>query len=61
MSVPVAIYLVFDVGGPAAHGWGAAMSTDTAFMLGMLTLAAPASRACERGCSRSRCSTTWSR
>ena len=34
MSVPVAIYLAFNAGGPGAHGWGAAMSTDTAFALG---------------------------
>src|SRR6202022_4693950 len=29
--VPVGIYLAFNAGGPGAHGWGAAMSTDTAF------------------------------
>jgi Na+/H+ antiporter NhaA len=40
MLVPIAIYLAINAGGPAAHGWGAAMSTDTAFALGMLTLAA---------------------
>jgi hypothetical protein len=34
MTVPVAIYLAFNAGGPGAHGWGAAMSTDTAFALG---------------------------
>src|SRR6059058_5746339 len=28
MSVPVLIYLGFNAGGSAAHGWGAAMSTD---------------------------------
>ena len=41
MAVPVAIYLAFNAGGPGAHGWGAAMSTDTAFALGVLTLVAP--------------------
>jgi len=41
MAVPVAIYLVFNLGGPGGHGWGAAMSTDTAFMLGVLGLVAP--------------------
>jgi Na+/H+ antiporter NhaA len=41
MGVPVAIYLVFNLGGPGGHGWGAAMSTDTAFMLGVLALVAP--------------------
>jgi Na+/H+ antiporter NhaA len=40
MLVPVAIFLIFNAGRPSAHGWGAAMSTDTAFALGMLTLAA---------------------
>ena len=41
MAVPVAIYLAFNAGGPGAHGWGAAMSTDTAFALGVLALVAP--------------------
>jgi Na+/H+ antiporter NhaA len=41
MAVPVAIYLAFNGGGPAAHGWGVAMSTDTAFALGMLALVGP--------------------
>ncbi len=39
MIVPIAIYLAFNAGRPAAHGWGAAMSTDTAFALGALALA----------------------
>ncbi|SEG69832.1 sodium/proton antiporter, NhaA family [Actinacidiphila yanglinensis] len=38
MVVPVAIYLAVNAGGDAAHGWGSAMSTDTAFALGMLAL-----------------------
>src|SRR5437763_3004225 len=38
MVVPVAIYLAINAGKPSAHGWGTAMSTDTAFALGMLTL-----------------------
>ncbi|MEU9869499.1 Na+/H+ antiporter NhaA [Actinomadura sp. NPDC048021] len=38
MVVPVAVYLAFNAGGPAAHGWGIAMSTDTAFALGVLAL-----------------------
>ncbi|MGC1853605.1 MAG: Na+/H+ antiporter NhaA [Solirubrobacterales bacterium] len=41
MAVPVAIYLSFNGGGDAAHGWGVAMSTDTAFALGMLALVGP--------------------
>ena len=38
MIVPVVIYLAFNAGGSSAHGWGTAMSTDTAFALGMLAL-----------------------
>ncbi|HWF33991.1 MAG TPA: Na+/H+ antiporter NhaA, partial [Solirubrobacteraceae bacterium] len=41
MVVPVAIYLAFNAGGPGARGWGAAMSTDTAFALGALALLTP--------------------
>ena len=41
MSVPVAIYLAFNAGGPGAHGWGAAMSTDTAFALGAVAMLTP--------------------
>src|SRR3954469_7520511 len=40
MAVPVAIYLGFNAGGHGADGWGAAMSTDTAFALGALGLLA---------------------
>ncbi|HTJ33046.1 MAG TPA: Na+/H+ antiporter NhaA [Dactylosporangium sp.] len=38
MVLPVAIYLVVNRGGPGAHGWGVAMSTDTALALGLLAL-----------------------
>ena len=38
MVVPVAIYLAFNAGRSSSVGWGAAMSTDTAFALGMLAL-----------------------
>jgi Na+/H+ antiporter NhaA len=41
MGLAVLIYLVFNAGGSGAHGWGAAMSTDTAFALGALSLVAP--------------------
>ncbi len=41
MVVPVAIYLAFNAGGAGAGGWGAAMSTDTAFALGALALITP--------------------
>src|ERR671923_1692154 len=40
MAVAVAIYLAFNAGGAGADGWGAAMSTDTAFALGVLALVA---------------------
>ena len=56
MAVPVAIYLAVNAGQPAAHGWGVAMSTDTAFALGLLALVGrhAAGRACARSCSPSR-------
>jgi Na+/H+ antiporter NhaA len=38
MVVPVAIFLALNAGHGSAHGWGAAMSTDTAFALGLLAL-----------------------
>ena len=38
MIVPVAIFLAVNAGHASAHGWGTAMSTDTAFALGMLAL-----------------------
>jgi Na+/H+ antiporter NhaA len=38
MIAPIAIYLLINAGRPSAHGWGTAMSTDTAFALGMLAL-----------------------
>jgi Na+/H+ antiporter NhaA len=38
MIVPIAIYLAANAGRSSAHGWGTAMSTDTAFALGMLAL-----------------------
>ena len=37
----VAIYLAINAGRPSAHGWGVAMSTDTAFALGLLALVGP--------------------
>jgi Na+/H+ antiporter NhaA len=41
MLVPIGIYLAFNAGRPSAHGWGVAMSTDTAFALGLLALVGP--------------------
>nr|WP_095877145.1 Na+/H+ antiporter NhaA [Streptomyces sp. TLI_235] len=38
MAVPVAIYLAVNAGDGEPGGWGTAMSTDTAFALGMLAL-----------------------
>jgi Na+/H+ antiporter NhaA len=38
MVVPIAIYLAVNAGHPSASGWGTAMSTDTAFALGLLAL-----------------------
>ena len=40
MALAVAIYLLLNAGGEGADGWGAAMSTDTAFALGVLGLVA---------------------
>src|SRR5256886_7815694 len=41
MAVTVAIYLLFNVGRSSVHGWGIAMSTDTAFALGLLAVVGP--------------------
>jgi len=38
MLIPIGIYLLVNAGRPSTHGWGTAMSTDTAFALGMLAL-----------------------
>jgi Na+/H+ antiporter NhaA len=39
MAMAISIYLAFNVGGSSVRGWGIAMSTDTAFALGLLALA----------------------
>ena len=41
MVVPVGIYLAFNVGATSSAGWAVAMSTDTAFALGLLALVGP--------------------
>ena len=41
MVVPVAVFLAFNGGSAAASGWGIAMSTDTAFAIGLLALVGP--------------------
>jgi Na+/H+ antiporter NhaA len=38
MATAAGLYLVINAGGPGAHGWGAAVSTDTALALGVLAL-----------------------
>jgi Na+/H+ antiporter NhaA len=40
-AATVGIYLAFNAGRPSAHGWGVAMSTDTAFALGLLAVVGP--------------------
>jgi Na+/H+ antiporter NhaA len=37
----IGIYLAVNAGRASAHGWGVAMSTDTAFALGLLALVGP--------------------
>jgi Na+/H+ antiporter NhaA len=41
MTVAVLMYVVVNAGESSARGWGVAMSTDTAFALGMLALIGP--------------------
>src|SRR5262245_20715130 len=41
MICAVGIYLALNMGSSSAHGWGAALSTDTAFALGALALVGP--------------------
>src|SRR5258708_9443237 len=41
MVVPIGVYLAINAGHSSVHGWGVAMSTDTAFALGMLALVGP--------------------
>ncbi|SOD71670.1 sodium/proton antiporter (NhaA family) [Jatrophihabitans sp. GAS493] len=41
LAVPALLYLLINHGGPGAHGWGIPMSTDTAFLVGILALFGP--------------------
>ncbi|GAA4696983.1 Na+/H+ antiporter NhaA [Phytohabitans rumicis] len=41
LVLPALIYLAFNHGGPAVHGWGIPVSTDTAFVVGILALFGP--------------------
>ena len=38
MAAAIGLYLAINAGRTSAHGWGVAMSTDTAFALGLLAL-----------------------
>src|SRR6478752_7299339 len=42
LVVPALVYLAFNPSGEAARGWGIAMATDTAFVLGALAVVGPA-------------------
>ena len=41
LLVPAALFLAVNPSGDAAHGWGVAIGTDTAFVLGVLALVGP--------------------
>jgi Na+/H+ antiporter NhaA len=41
LVVPALVYLAFNPSGPERAGWGVVMSTDTAFVLGVLALFGP--------------------
>jgi Na+:H+ antiporter, NhaA family len=41
LSVPAALFLLFNAGGEAAGAWGIAISTDTAVVVGVLALVGP--------------------
>lgn len=38
MVVPAALFLAFNLGGPAARGWGIPMATDIAFAVGLVAI-----------------------
>lgn len=41
LLVPVLVFVAFNAGTDAVHGWGVVMSTDTAFLVGVLALFGP--------------------
>jgi len=41
LTIPALLYLLINHSGPASAGWGIVMSTDTAFVLGILALFGP--------------------
>ena len=45
LLIPALIYLAVNPSGDAANGWGVVIGTDTAFVLGALTLVGPSSSA----------------
>ncbi|WP_374122041.1 Na+/H+ antiporter NhaA [Frankia sp. AiPa1] len=42
LALPALVYLLLTPSGAAGHGWGIPMSTDTAFVIGILALFGPA-------------------
>ncbi|GAB3302253.1 hypothetical protein GCM10027451_06330 [Geodermatophilus aquaeductus] len=42
LAVPALVYVLFNLGDEAASAWGVVISTDTAFLLGVLALVGPA-------------------
>jgi NhaA family Na+:H+ antiporter len=38
MAVPALVFLVFNLGGPGARGWGIPMATDIAFAVGLVAI-----------------------
>jgi Na+/H+ antiporter NhaA len=42
LAVPALVYVAFNLGDEAAAAWGVVISTDTAFLLGVLALVGPA-------------------
>ncbi|WP_245858931.1 Na+/H+ antiporter NhaA [Luteimicrobium subarcticum] len=41
LAVPALVFVAFTAGTPDVHGWGVVMSTDTAFLIGILGLFGP--------------------
>jgi Na+:H+ antiporter, NhaA family len=41
LTIPAALYLMLNAGGPGAGAWGIAISTDTAVVIGVLALVGP--------------------
>ena len=41
LAVPALLYALINHGGAGSHGWGVPISTDTAFLVGVLALFGP--------------------